>query len=361
MVGSVLLDRMREERDFEHFTPHFFSTSQVGEPGPDVGSGSLPLGDAASVDALAEMDAIVSCQGGDYTREVHPKLRAVGYRGYWIDAASALRMSDDAVIALDPLNRSQIDEAIEGGTRDFAGGNCTVSLMLMAVGELLKAGWVEWIHAATYQAASGAGARNMRELVQQMRQLGLAPGDAVDDEKTAIIELDRRVQEALVAPEFPQEAFGAPLGASLLPWIDSLVDGGRTREEWKGHAECNKLLGLDPPVPIDGLCVRVGTMRCHSQALTLKLNRDIPLEEIEERIRLGNDWVEIVPNEREATLSDLTPAAVSGSLRIPVGRLHKLRMGPDFLSVFTVGDQLLWGAAEPLRRTLRILIDQGAL
>jgi len=361
MVGSVLLDRMRQEGDFERFCPHFFSTSQAGEDGPDVGQGRAPLGDASSVAALAEMDAIVSCQGGDYTRSVHPALREAGYQGYWIDAASALRMSQDAVIALDPLNRGRIDAAIEAGTRDFIGGNCTVSLMLMAIGSLLKAGWVEWIHAATYQAASGAGARNMRELVRQMRHLGLAAGEALDRDDSSILSLDQSVGAALIDTDFPQQAFGAPLAASLLPWIDTATEGGRTREEWKGFAESNKILGLEPPVPIDGLCVRVGAMRCHSQALTLKLKRDIPLAEIEQRVAGDHAWVEVVPNEREATLSRLTPAAVTGSLMVPVGRLHKLEMGADFLSAFTVGDQLLWGAAEPLRRMLEILLDEGAL
>ena len=361
MVGSVLLDRMRQEGDFERVDPYFFSTSQVGEVGPDVGSGRSPLGDASSIEALGEMDAIISCQGGDYTRSVHPELRKAGFDGYWIDAASALRMSEDAVIALDPLNRERIEAAIGAGTRDFIGGNCTVSLMLMAIGSLLKEGWVEWIHAATYQAASGAGARNMRELVRQMRHLGLAPGDALEREGTSILALEASVGAALSDADFPQDAFGAPLAASLLPWIDSAMEGGRTREEWKGFVESNKILGLDPPVPIDGLCVRVGSMRCHSQALTIKLSRDIPVEEIEQRIASDHEWVEVVPNEREATLSRLTPAAVTGSLQVPVGRLHKLEMGPDFLSAFTVGDQLLWGAAEPLRRTLEILLDEAAL
>lgn len=356
MVGSVLLERMRAENDFQHFEPVFFSTSQAGQAGPDVGKGKTTLRDANDDKALAEMDMIVSCQGGDYTTEVHQKLRQRGYKGLWIDAASTLRMSDQAVIILDPVNRKNIDRALESGVRDFIGGNCTVSLMLMAMGPLLQNGWVEWISAATYQAASGAGAKNMRELVLQMGVLAAAPA-ALDPAANALV-LDRQVADIMRGGSFPKSEFGAPLAGSLIPWIDRAVDGGQTREEWKGHAETNKILGLSPEIPVDGLCVRIGAMRSHSQALTIKLTKDIPLADIEAAIKSGNEWVDLVPNDKPSTLERLSPAACSGTLTVPVGRLHKLKMGPDFLSLFTVGDQLLWGAAEPLRRMVLIALGK---
>ena len=357
MVGSVLLSRMRAEGDFGLIEPHFFSTSQAGQAGPDVGKGATQLSDAGDISALAKMDALISCQGGDYTKEVHPKLRADGWRGYWIDAASALRMDPAATIILDPVNRPQIDAALRAEGRDFIGGNCTVSLMLMAMAPLLAKGWVEWIQASTYQAASGAGAKHMRELVLQMKQLSTAPGPLLDDPSSAILDLDKKVQETLTSSALTTEHFTAPLAASLLPWIDIAVANGQSREEWKGHVETNKILGLNPEVPVDGVCVRVGAMRSHSQALAIKLKRNIPLDEISNVIASAHEWVELVPNEREATLARLTPAHVSGTLKVAVGRLRKLKMGDDFLSLFTVGDQLLWGAAEPLRRMLRILLE----
>lgn len=359
MVGSVLLERMRSEKDFDLFEPHLFSTSQAGGEGPDLGKGSAPLGDANDVAALSKLDAIISCQGGDYTKQIHPALRKAGWRGYWIDAASSLRMDPAATIILDPVNKKQIDRALEAERKDFIGGNCTVSLMLMGMAPLLANGWVEWINAATYQAASGAGARHMRELLLQMRQLGAAAGAELDDPAGAILAIDRQVQRELGQPSFPTENFGAPLAASLLPWIDSAVDAGQTREEWKGHVETNKILGLDPEVPVDGVCVRVGAMRSHSQALTLKLNKSIPLDEIAAALSGAHEWIELVPNDKQATITRLTPAHVSGTLTVAVGRLRKLKMGDQFLSMFTTGDQLLWGAAEPLRRMLRILLESA--
>ena len=356
MVGSVLLDRMRAENDFAHFEPVFFSTSQAGQPGPDVGRGPNTLKDASDIEALASVDMIVSCQGGDYTDEVHAKLRASGYTGLWIDAASSLRMKGDATIILDPVNRKNIDEALSAGKKDFIGGNCTVSLMLMAMGSLIEKGWVEWVSAATYQAASGAGARNMLELVSQMKVLGSVPSAAGAAAKA--LEVDREVTGEMRSADFPASAFGAPLAGSLIPWIDRAVEAGQTREEWKGHVETNKILGLSPELPVDGICVRVGAMRSHSQALTIKLTKDIPLPEIEATLKAGNQWVDFVPNDKEATLARLSPAAASGTLTIPVGRVRKLRMGGDYLSLFTVGDQLLWGAAEPLRRMVLIALKQ---
>ncbi len=362
MVGSVLIDRMRDEHDFElGFAPAFFTTSQVGALGPDVGQGTAPLLDAKNLDELARLDIVLSCQGGDYTNDVHPRLRAAGWAGYWIDSASSLRMKDNAVIILDPVNRSVIDRALAGGIRDFAGGNCTVSLMLMAMHGLIERGWVEWITAMTYQAASGAGAKYLEELVAQMRAIGDAARSLLDHPTAAgvALELDRTVARTLRSPAFPTQTIGAPLAASLIPWIDRAVGGGQTREEWKAAAEANKIMGLDPPLPVDGICVRVGAMRCHSQGLTLKLRRDVPLDEVEGVIRDSNPWVRLVPNTPADTLASLSPAAVSGKLDVASGRLHKLNLGPDVLGAFTVGDQLLWGAAEPLRRMLRILL--GAL
>jgi aspartate-semialdehyde dehydrogenase len=358
MVGSVLMQRMREEGDFEHIEPVFFSTSQVGAPGPAIGKDVPPLEDARDIAALKSMDAIISCQGGDYTSEIFPKLRAAGWDGYWIDAASTLRMNDDAVIVLDPVNRAVIDQALARGVKNYIGGNCTVSLMLMALGGLFQQGLVEWVTAMTYQAASGAGAQNMRELLKQMGALYESARTLLDDPASAILDIDRRVTATLRNGSFPVEHFGVPLAASLIPWIDKDLGDGRSREEWKGQAETNKILGRErDPVPVDGICVRIGAMRCHSQALTIKLKRDVPLDEIEDMIRSANRWVKIVPNEREATIRELTPAAVTGTLSVPIGRLRKLNMGSEYLGAFTVGDQLLWGAAEPLRRMLRILLE----
>ena len=358
MVGSVLVDRMREAEDFALFTPVFFSTSRAGGRGPDVGRDTGPVLDASDLDALAGCDLLISCQGGDYTSATHPRLRAAGWTGHWIDAASTLRMKDEAIIILDPVNREVIDRGIATGVRDWIGGNCTVSLMLMALGGLFRAGLVEWVTSMTYQAASGAGAQNMRELLAQMGHVHAAAARLLSDPASAILDIDRQVTEALRGRALPREHFGHPLAGSLLPWIDKDLGNGMSREEWKGGAEGNKILGLGArPIPIDGLCVRVGAMRCHSQALTLKLNRNLPLAEIESLLAAANDWVEVVPNQREASLARLTPAAVTGTLAVPVGRLRKLAMGGEYLSAFTVGDQLLWGAAEPLRRMLRILLE----
>ena len=358
MVGSVLMDRMRDENDFAGFDPFFFSTSQAGARGPDIGRDAPPVADATRTRELAEMDILVSCQGGDYTREMYPALRNAGWKGYWIDAASTLRMEKDSLIVLDPVNRERIDEALSEGIRNYIGGNCTVSLMLMALGGLFERGLVAWMTSMTYQAASGAGARNMRELVAQMRAIGDASADFLSDPASAILELDRRVTETLRGDGFPTENFGAPLAASLIPWIDRAMENGQTKEEWKGVAETNRILGREAdPIPIDGQCVRIGAMRCHSQAFTVKLTRDVPLDEIAGMIAAHNEWVSVVPNEKEATLRELTPARVTGTLSVPVGRLRKLNIGPEYLTAFSVGDQLLWGAAEPLRRMLRILLE----
>ncbi len=359
MVGSVLMERMRAEGDFDLIEePVFFSTSQVGEPGPEVGRGRAPLADARSLEALGAMEVILSCQGSDYTQAIHPRLRAAGWRGYWIDAASALRMEPEATIVLDPVNRPVIDAALAAGRRDFIGGNCTVSLMLMAIGGLFQADLVEWVSSMTYQAASGAGAKQMRELLLQMGALHAAAAPLLADPAAAILEIDRRVTEALRHPEFPCEHFGVPLAGSLIPWIDSELADGQSREEWKGQAETNKILGISEcPIPVDGICVRVGAMRCHSQGLTIKLKRDLELDEIVTLIQGSNEWVQVVPNDRAATMRALSPAAVSGSLRVAVGRLRKMKLGSRYLAAFTVGDQLLWGAAEPLRRMLRLLLE----
>jgi len=359
MVGSVLVARMREERDFELGEPEFFSTSAAGSAAPAVAAGVPPVRDANSLEALARMDVILSCQGGDYTQAVHPRLRAGGWRGYWIDAASALRMADASVIILDPVNRPVIDAALAAGKRDYIGGNCTVSLMLMALAGLFREDLIEWSTAMTYQAASGAGAANMRELIEQMGAVHGAAAPLLKDPASSILAIDAAVTEALRSARLPHAAFGTALAGSLIPWIDKDLGNGQSREEWKGGAEANKILGRESnPVPLDGICVRVGAMRCHSQALTLKLRRDLPLAEIERLIAGGNDWVRLVPNEREASIRELSPAAVSGTLGIPVGRLRKLPMGGEYLAAFTVGDQLLWGAAEPLRRMLRILAER---
>ncbi len=358
MVGSVLMERMRAERDFDAIEPVFFTTSNVGGAGPTIGKPVPALKDANDIAELARQDVLVSCQGGNYTKSVYPKLRAAGWQGFWIDAASALRMEKDAVIVLDPVNRPVIDRAIAAGTKNFIGGNCTVSLMLMAIDGLLKADLVDWVSAMTYQAASGAGAQNMRELLQQMGEVHFAAKALLDDPSSAILEVDREVAGILRDESFPTEHFGVPLAGSLLPWIDTDLGNGQSREEWKGHAETNKILGREArPVVVDGLCVRIGAMRCHSQGLTIKMKRDLPLAEIESILASANAWVKVIPNRREETLTRLTPVAVTGTLDVPIGRLRKLRMGGEYLSAFTVGDQLLWGAAEPLRRVLHILLN----
>ena len=359
MVGSVLMERMRAENDFALIEPVFFTTSSVGGQGPDIGQDTPPLKDAKSIADLKTLDAIITCQGGDYSTEIYPQLRAAGWKGYWIDAASTLRMKDDAVIILDPVNRNVIQDALTRGVKDYIGGNCTVSLMLMGLGGLFAHGLVEWMSAMTYQAASGAGAQNMRELIQQMGVIHGAVADKLADPASAILEIDRIVADTLHSSDFPTAHFGAPLAGSLIPWIDKQLDNGQSREEWKGQAETNKILGrTSHPFPIDGLCVRVGAMRCHSQALTIKLTRDVPLDELVEIIGAANAWVKVVPNQREISMRELTPAAVTGTLTVPVGRLRKLNIGPDYLAAFTCGDQLLWGAAEPLRRMLRILLER---
>ncbi|MFH1985309.1 MAG: aspartate-semialdehyde dehydrogenase [Pseudomonadota bacterium] len=358
MVGSVLMERMLAENDFAGFETFFFSTSQAGQPGPDIGKDAPLVEDAHDVKRLAQMDIIVSCQGGAYTEQCHPQLRSSGWQGYWIDAASTLRMATGSVIILDPVNRRVIDDALTRDVKDFIGGNCTVSLMLMALGGLFENDLVAWMTSMTYQAASGAGANNMRELVAQMKTVGDAAAPLLADPASAILELDRLVTGTLRTDAFPTQYFGAPLAASLIPWIDRAMENGQTREEWKGYAETNKILGRqDKPIPIDGQCVRIGAMRCHSQAFTVKLRRDVPMAEIEAMIAAHNDWVSVVPNEKEITLRELTPAKVTGTLAVPVGRLRKLTIGPDYLTAFSVGDQLLWGAAEPLRRMLRILLE----
>jgi len=358
MVGSVLMERMREERDFDAIDPVFFTTSNVGGTGPSIGKPVPSLKDANDVAELKKHDILISCQGGDYTKAIHPKLRAAGWQGYWIDAASALRMDKNAVIVLDPVNKPVIEKALAEGVKDYIGGNCTVSLMLMAIDGLLRADLVEWVSAMTYQAASGAGAQNMRELLQQMGEVHYAAKALLDNPASAILEIDREVAGILRDESFPTEHFGVPLAGSLLPWIDADLGNGQSREEWKGHVETNKIIGrpANREVAVDGLCVRVGAMRCHSQGLTMKLRRDVPLAEIESILAAANPWVKVVPNKREETLTRLTPVAVTGTLDVPIGRLRKLRMGGEYLSAFTVGDQLLWGAAEPLRRMLGIVL-----
>jgi len=362
MVGSVLMQRMRDERDFDTIDPVFFSTSSAGGQAPTLGRTPAPgtatatLRDANDPGAFADLDAIVTCQGGDWTSAMHPRLCEAGYRGWWIDAASALRMKEGAVIVLDPVNRDVIDRAIAAGVRDFIGGNCTVSLMLMALAGLFRNDLVEWLTCMTYQAASGAGAQNMRELLHQMGEAHLAAKTLLDDPSSSILDIDREVAGILRDERFPTEHFGVPLAGSLIPWIDKDLGNGISREEWKGGAETNKILGREnDPIPIESICVRVGAMRCHSQAMTIKLRRDVPLAEIEAMLRSAHPWVRVIANERDASIRELTPAAVTGRLEVPVGRLRKLAMGPSYLGAFTCGDQLLWGAAEPLRRMLRIL------
>ena len=367
MVGSVLMQRMQDEGDFAHIEPVFFSTSAAGQDGPVInGKSTGKLLDAGRVDELKKMDIVVTCQGGDWTDEVFPKLRAAGWNGFWIDAASALRMRDDAIIILDPVNLDVIKDGLtnrkNGGIKNYIGGNCTVSLMLMALDGLFKANLVEWISAMTYQAASGAGAANMRELLTQMGEVHRVAKEMLDDPASAILDIDREVAGILRDDAFPTCNFGVPLAGSLIAWIDKDLGNGMSKEEWKGGAEGNKILGRTGgnsgnPIPIDGLCVRIGAMRCHSQALTIKLTRDVPLNEIEDMLAKANSWARVVPNQRDATMQHLSPAAVTGNLVTPVGRLRKMSMGPQYLSAFTVGDQLLWGAAEPLRRMLRILVD----
>ena len=358
MVGSVLMQRMRDEGDFDLIEPVFFSTSRVGGSAPDAGQSRAALKDANNAAELAEMDAVISCQGGDYTRSIHSCLRDSGWQGYWIDAASTLRMNADAVIVLDPVNLAVIEAAIDRGVKDFIGGNCTVSLMLIAMHGLFRESLVEWMTAMTYQAASGGGAQQMRELLEQMGFTHKAVQPLLIDSASSILDIDSVVAEALRSAELPAEHIGVPLAGSLIPWIDQDLGNGQSREEWKAGAEGNKILGLESaPIPIDGICVRVGAMRCHSQALTFKLSRDLPLSEIESLLGEANDWVKVIPNRREDSIKQLSPAAVSGNLSVPIGRLRKLPMGGEFVTAFTVGDQLLWGAAEPLRRMLRILVN----
>ncbi|CAM2143271.1 aspartate-semialdehyde dehydrogenase [Pararobbsia alpina] len=362
MVGSVLMQRMQEENDFALIEPVFFSTSNTGGAAPSFAKNETTLKDATSIEDLRKCDIIITCQGGDYTNDVFPKLRAAGWDGYWIDAASSLRMKDDALIVLDPVNLDVIRNGLKKGVKNYIGGNCTVSLMLMALGGLFRENLIEWTTAMTYQAASGAGAQNMRELLSQMGTVHAAVASKLADPKSAILDIDRGVIDTMRGDAMPTDNFGVPLAGSLIPWIDKDLGNGMSKEEWKGGAEANKILGkpaMGEPgcVPVDGLCVRIGAMRCHSQALTIKLTKDVPLDEIEAIVASGNDWVKVVPNTRDASIRDLTPTAVTGSLHVPVGRFRKLAMGGEYLSAFTVGDQLLWGAAEPLRRMLRILLD----
>lgn len=360
MVGSVLVQRMREERDFDHLDPVFFSTSQAGGQGPAIGRDTGPVRNALDLDALQAMPVIVACQGGDYTNEVYPRLRSAGWKGFWIDAASALRLKDDAIIILDPVNMPVIEKALASGVRNYIGGNCTVSLMMMGMAGLLRHDLVEWMTCMTYQAASGAGAAQMRELTAQMAHLGDVARPLLSDASSSPLQIEQRVTDALRNGALPKSDIGYPLAGSLLPWIDKDLGNGQSREEWKGQLETNKILGRTAqPVLVDGICIRVSALRCHSQALTIKLRRDVPLDEVHGIVAEGNEWVRVVPNRREESLAELTPAAVTGKLTVPVGRLRKLPMGGEYLAAFTVGDQLLWGAAEPLRRMLRILLDAG--
>jgi aspartate-semialdehyde dehydrogenase len=359
MVGSVLMGRMKEEKDFDLVDPVFFTTSNVGGKGPNIGKEFPALKDAKDINEMKKLDAIVSCQGGEYTTEVYPRLRAGGWKGYWIDAASTLRMTSDSIIILDPVNMKVIKDGLAKGIKNYIGGNCTVSLMLMALGGLYERDLIEWMSAMTYQAASGAGANNMRELLKQMGSAYSAVKNLLDDPASAILEIDSKVAAHVRSHAYPTEFFGAPLACSLIPWIDKQLDNGQSREEWKGQAETNKILGRENnPVPVDGTCVRIGAMRCHSQALTIKLKKDVPINEITDMLAKHNPWVKVVPNQREISMKELTPAATTGTLTVPVGRLRKMNMGPTFLNAFTCGDQLLWGAAEPLRRMLRIVVEK---
>ncbi|HQJ08623.1 MAG TPA: aspartate-semialdehyde dehydrogenase [Deltaproteobacteria bacterium] len=357
MVGSVLMDRMIAEKDFKGFEPVFFTTSQLGQKGPKIGLDTPPLKDAYDIKELKPIDIIVTCQGSDHTKKVYPLLRKAGWKGYWIDASSAMRMQDDSIIVLDPVNRAVIDRGLKKGIKNYIGGNCTVSLMLMALGGLFSEGLVEWMTSMTYQAASGAGAKNMRELIEQMAYIGKASKRLLDNPASAALDLDKKVIGAMRNSSFPTDNFGFPLAGNVLPWIDSAMENGQSREEWKGIAETNKILGTKKPIPVDGICVRVGAMRCHSQALTIKLKKDLPVDELASIIARANDWVRVIPNTKEETLKNLTPAAVTGGLEVPVGRIRKLNLGPKYLTCFTVGDQLLWGAAEPIRRIFRIVLE----
>ena len=360
MVGSVLVERMLAERDFDLIDPVFFSTSQTGAEGPSVGKRTPAVKNAKDLNELGACDVLISCQGGDYTKEIHPKLREAGWNGYWVDAASFLRMKDDSVLILDPVNRDVIDRGLAAGIKDYIGPNCTVSLMLMAMTGLFRAGLVEWVTSMTYQAASGAGAKNMRELIAQMGRLHDAVAAPLADPASAILEIDRGVTGALRSADMPTKEFqGYPLAGSLLPWIAEDLGNGQSKEEWKAMAEGNKILG-GSAIPMDGLCIRISSMRCHSQALTIKLTRDVPLAEIDSLLAGAHEWVSVVPNDKESSLRALTPAAVTGTLGVPIGRLRKMSMGGEYLTAFTVGDQLLWGAAEPLRRMLRILLATRA-
>jgi aspartate-semialdehyde dehydrogenase len=357
MVGSVLMERMLAEKDFKGYEPLFFTTSNVGGKGPEIGIAIPPLKDAFDLSLLSSMDILVTCQGGDYTGKVYPQLRKTGWRGYWVDSASTLRMEKDSIIVLDPVNRNVIDGGLKSGVKTYVGGNCTVSLMLMAMSGLLTAGRVEWISSMTYQAASGAGANHMRELIAQMALLGHAANELLENPASTALEIDARVTKELRGTSLPLHYFGAPLAGSLIPWIDRAMESGQTREEWKGFIETNKILGTRNPIPVDGICVRVGAMRCHSQGLTIKLNKDVPLDEVIDLIEKGNDWAKVIPNDKDSTLKYLTPAAVNGTLTVPIGRIHKMIMGPEYVTAFTCGDQLLWGAAEPIRRILNIVIE----
>ncbi|RRC97749.1 aspartate-semialdehyde dehydrogenase [Amphritea balenae] len=359
MVGSVLMQRMMEERDFDYIDePVFFTTSQVGQAGPDIGKDIPTLKDATSIDELKQMDAIISCQGGDYTKQVYGSLREAGWNGYWIDAASSLRMEDDAIIVLDPVNMNVIKDGLSKGVKTYVGGNCTVSLMLMGLGGLFNAGVIEWMTSMTYQAASGGGARHMRELISQMGVIKESVAADLANPASAILNIDRQVADTIRSDAMPTDNFGVPLAGSLIPWIDTKLENGQSREEWKAYAETNKILGLDNnPIPIDGTCVRIGAMRCHSQAFTIKLKQNVPMDEIESMIAEANDWASVVPNDRDITAQELTPAKITGTLNVPVGRLRKMNLGDEYLNAFSVGDQLLWGAAEPLRRMLRILLQ----
>ncbi len=357
MVGSVLMQRMQEEGDFDLIEPVFFTTSNKGGKAPAMAKKETTLQDANDIDALKKCDIIITCQGGDYTTEIFPKLRASGWDGYWIDAASTLRMKDDAVIILDPVNQNVITDALGRGVKNYIGGNCTNSILLMGVGGLFREGLVEWVSSMTYQAASGGGANHMRELLSGMGVVHGAVADELATPSSAILDIDRKVAQT-IRSEVPTEFFGAPLAGGLIPWIDAQLENGQSKEEWKGQAEVNKILGNTNTIPVDGLCVRIGAMRCHSLALTIKLKRDVPLAEIESIIRSGNQWVKWVPNERAITVKELTPAAITGGLEIGVGRVRKLNQGPEYISAFVIGDQLLWGAAEPLRRMLRIVLDR---
>ncbi|EAT13554.1 aspartate-semialdehyde dehydrogenase [Bermanella marisrubri] len=358
MVGSVLMQRMEEEKDFDVIDPVFFTTSQKGQPAPKFGGKDAgELQDAFDIEVLKQQDAIITCQGGDYTKEVYPKLRDAGWDGYWIDAASSLRMEDDSIIVLDPVNLDVIKQGIDKGIKTYVGGNCTVSLMLMALGGLFEKDLIEWVSPMTYQAASGSGAKHMRELISQMGGIHANVKELLDDPASAILEIDKKTAEYIRSNDYPCDQFGVPLAGSLIPYIDSQLESGQSREEWKAEVETNKILGTsEAPTPIDGICVRVGAMRCHSQAMTIKLKKDISVEEIEKTLAGANDWVKVIPNDRDATMEELTPAKVTGTLSVPVGRIRKLSMGPEYISAFTVGDQLLWGAAEPLRRMLRVLL-----